>query len=204
MNNDSPTSETQEETAQPAKIYTTLEKAMADVNNHQLYDVCRVVGDGFQFYILVDDLDGNKFWMKFDGVHRDEAINVNKTFKAGQQQYRDRPLTMEDVESMRNIMTAVATLAVLFEYDEQAITDITFSAIVKFAFDLYRKDNKKPDLKLSDMPQDDPELAAYVTKVTFAFEEYRQLVDKVQASVDEATKEATNLPEDDDGTAIVN
>ena len=180
-----------------AKVYTTMEQAIEKIEEHKLHDICRVIGNNFQFYILVDDLDGNKFWHPFDGVHYQEALNANSAFKAGQQKYREKPLTAEDVEHMRNIMTAVATLSVLFEYTEEMIVQLTDNAIVKFAFDLYRRDVKKPDLKLSDLQPDDPEMGAYVSKVTFAFEEYKSLLEKVQSSVDEATTEAAKVPEEE-------
>ena len=182
-------------TSDKAKIYQTMEQAVEKINEHKLYDVCRVIANNFQFYLLVDDLDGNKFWHPFDGVHVQEAINVNKVFKTGQQQYREKPLTQEDVEAMRNIMTAVATLSVLFEYTDEQIIQLTDNAIVKFAFDLYKKDKGCPDLKFTEADPDDADLAAYVTKVTFVFEEYRSLIEKVQASVDEAKTDINKVPE---------
>ena len=179
------------------KVYSSLDKAHENIDKHQLHDVCRIVGENFQFYILMDDIDGNKFWSKFDGVHKEEAIHANKAFKAGQQKFRDDPLSAADVEQMRNIMTAVATLSVLFEYSQEDIEHLTGNAIVKFAFDLYKRDLKKPDsLKLQDMPADDVELAAYVTKVSFVFEEYSELLNKVKASVEEATTEINKLPDE--------
>ena len=182
-------------TSDKTKVYQTMEYAIEQIENHQLHDVCRVIANNFQFYILVDDLDGNKFWHPFDGIHVEEAINANKAFKAGQQKYREDPLTQEDVESMRNIMTAVATLSVLFEYTEEQIVQLTDSAIVKFAFDLYKRDTKNAELKFSDINLENSELAAYVTKVTFVFEEYRNLIMKVQASVDEAKSDINKVPE---------
>ena len=182
-------------TSDKTKVYQTMEHAIEQIENHQLHDVCRVIANNFQFYILVDDLDGNKFWHPFAGIHVEEAINANKAFKAGQQKYREDPLTQEDVESMRNIMTAVATLSVLFEYTEEQIVQLTDSAIVKFAFDLYKRDTKNAELKFSDINLENSELAAYVTKVTFVFEEYRNLIMKVQASVDEAKSDINKVPE---------
>ena len=182
-------------TSDKTKVYQTMEYAIEQIENHQLHDVCRVIANNFQFYILVDDLDVNKFWHPFDGIHEEEAINANKAFKAGQQKYREDPLTQEDVESMRNIMTAVATLSVLFECTDEQIVQLTDSAIVKFAFDLYKRDTKNAELKFSDINLENSELAAYVTKVTFVFEEYRNLIMKVQASVDEAKSDINKVPE---------
>lgn len=190
-------------TSESTKVYQSMESAIANIKNHKLGDVCRVLEENFQFYLLVDDLDGNKFWHPFDGVHLEEALNVNKTFKAGQKKYREHPLTSEDVEAMRNIMTAVATLSVLFEYTDDEIVQLTDNAIVKFAFDLYKRDLKKPkELKLTDMSPEDQELAAYVTKVTFVFEEYRDIISKVQASVEEAKTDANKVKEDTDEHSV--
>ena len=83
------------------------------------------------------------------------------------------------------------------EYSQEDIEHLTGNAIVKFAFDLYKRDLKKPDsLKLQDMTADDVELAAYVTKVSFVFEEYSELLSKVKASVEEATTEIHKLPDE--------
>ena len=183
-------------TSKSDKVYQSMDSAIAEIKNHKLGDVCRIISENFQFYLLVDDLDGNKFWHPFDGVHLEEALNVNKAFKVGQKKYRQNPLTSDDVEAMRIIMTAVATLSVLFEYTDEEIVQLTDNAIVKFAFDLYKRDLNKPkDLKLTDVGLDDQELAAYVTKVTFVFEEYRDIISKVQASVEEAKTDVHKVEE---------
>ena len=201
--NESPISDSAEQPKQPAKkisikVYSTIDDARDNIGNHQLHDVCRVIADKFQYYVLVDDIDGHKFWHPFDGVHLGEALMVNDAFKAGQKKYRDNPMTQQDVEDMRNILTAVATLAELFEYDEEAITTITDSAIVKFAFNLYKRDEKKPpELKLKDMEPKDPVLGSYVAKVTFVFNEYSEMLAKVTASVEEAVTDAAKLSEGD-------
>ena len=183
------------------KVYSTMDDANEAIDKHKLHDVCRVIANKFQFYVLVDDMDGNKFWHPFDGVHLGEALMVNDAFKAGQKKYRESPLSQQDVEDMRNIMTAVATLGVLFEYTEEDILKITDSAIVKLAFNIYKRDEKKdPSLKLSNMEHNDPVLGAYVAKVTFVFNEYSEMLAKIHASVDEATTEADKVPEGNNGT----
>lgn len=185
-----------------AKLYPTLDAALDAIDSHKLHDTCRVVANNFQFYILVDDADGNKFWHPFDGVHLKEAIMANEAFKEGQRKYRENPLSAQDVEDMRNVMTAIATLAVLFEYKDEEVISLTDHAIVRLAFNIYKRDEKKDEsFKFADLkPEDHPKLGAYVTKVTFAFEAYQLMVAKVQASVDEAKTDVHKLPEDDNGT----
>jgi len=182
------------------KVYSTMDDAVAAIEKHNLHDVCRVIANKFQFYVLVDDLDGNKFWHPFDGVHLGEALMVNQAFKSGQEKYREHPLSQQDVEDMRNILTAVATLAQLFDYTDEDVVKLTDSAIVKLAFNIYKRDEKKPQsLKLSDMEPKDPVLGAYVAKISFVFNEYSQILSKIDASVEEATVEAAKLPEDNNG-----
>ena len=185
-----------------AKLYQTLDSAISAIDSHKLHDVCRVIANNFQFYILVDNADGDKFWHPFDGVHVKEAIMANEAFKEGQRKYRENPLSAQDVEDMRNVMTAIATLAVLFEYKDEEVIALTDHAIVRLAFNLYKRDEKKDEsFKFTDIKsEDNPKIGAYVTKVAFAFEAYQQMVDKVKASVDEAKTDVNKLPEDDNGT----
>jgi len=185
------------------KIYNTLEQATDNIPNHKLGDVCRVVSDNFTFFVLVDDLDGNKFWHPFDGVNVEEALMANRVFKAGQKKLRENPFSPADVEALKNVLLAVNIISQLFEYDKDAIVTLTDNAIVRFSFNMYKRDTKQKDLKIEDLDATSEEFAAYVSATAFMFKEFSDMMDQIRANVEEAKTDIHKVPEGgENGTAV--
>lgn len=152
----------------------------------ELHKVVRVVDKAFRPYILLDDIDGNRFWNPINGT-KEYTIDTNEKFKKAQVLYKENPPTAEEVSNLREVVTAISVLCGYLELGEETAGNLLDNVIVKFSYELYKR-VKDPNAKLEDL-RENADLAVYINMTTCLIKSFLEIRDQVKASVEQAMNE---------------
>ena len=170
-----------------APLLLTNKEMLDQSTTLELQTICRGKEQDLKFYILLDDIHGNRFWQEFDGINKDDVVRQNKIFKMGQEKFADHPCSQEEVRDIRDIVIAISTLAGLFEYSENDTMLLLDNAVVKYAYNVYKKRTGYTDTIQS--LETNEEFLSFITVISYYIKEYFEMLGAVKESVEQATVE---------------
>ena len=120
---------------------TCLRNELPDLaDKHPLETIIRVKDENYRTYILLEDVDGNKYWRPYGGEKIEEVRAFHKWELEAQKKFKDEKRSNEEIDFLRNILMSVWMVSKFFELDEDMVNEFMGETITRISMKWYCKD----------------------------------------------------------------
>lgn len=136
------------------------------LDKHPLETIVRVKNENFRPYILLDDVDGNKYWRPYGGESIDDIRKFHKWELDAQKKFKDEKRSDDEVDFLRNILMSVWMVSQFFELDQDTVNEFIGETITRISIKWLCKD-KSLDEKTFSVESHEEDLKVYFHLASF-------------------------------------
>jgi len=172
----------------------TLDELNKLIDTTEIGTIYTVVGENNADYILVDDINGHKYWSNCNGKNKEECLKFNDWFKEGQKMFQNEAAPKEFLEKMREVMLAISVLGNFYTWDEETVAHLVDTAIVKLAYERFCT-VKGYTGDIASL-EGNGEFHPYIHMITLYAKSFLALVQEVRANAEQAQEDKQTIPEE--------
>ena len=146
---------------------TCLRSELCDeADKHPVETIIKVKDENFRPYILLLDVDNNKYWRPYGGEKIEDIRVFHKWELEAQRKFKDEHRSTDELDYLRNILMSIWVLSNFFGFEEEMVNELMAGAITKIATKWYCADNKL-DEKTINVEEHDEQLKIYFSLASF-------------------------------------
>ena len=146
---------------------TCLRSELCDeADKHPVETIIKVKDENFRPYILLLDVDNNKYWRPYGGEKIEDIRIFHKWELEAQKKFKNEHRSTDELDYLRNILMSIWVLSNFFGFEEEMVNELMAGAITKIATKWYCTD-KKLDEKTINVEEHDEQLKIYFSLASF-------------------------------------
>ena len=178
---------TSEERSSVSSLECLRAELVNEADKHPLETVMIVKDENNRPYILLDDIDGNKYWRPYGGESKENIRLFHKWELEAQRKFKDEKRSNDEVDFLRNILMSVWMVSQFFELDEDTVNDFMGETITRISMKWFCKD-KGLDEKTLNPEDHEEDLKIYFSLASFYVTSFFATITEITGGLDPSTQ----------------